>query len=564
MSSKPDSQISQVEGCDFTTDELQQFHRYFRYAWPDHLSNAPLASKIDHFSTHEASLDPLRLRSWLRTMGIDDEPEPTPQQQLYARFDAFDFTTAPGFNELLTTVYTPSGETNKHDIDERMEKAKIQYYSSRVEPIDHEQYRRYKEESKPKPVCPYQHLWEKEKEAAANNSRFEHVKIIDLADYPDGCLTADTLDAIGRGVEEAVDAQYHALAIMRTPTDDAVFLPALDASTPDSALAALRAILRLEIALRKLNAAKPVVVFANGSVDPTALGIVRATAETVLSDNFCLQPSASRFLTAIHSWANLAQTPLGTAEYVLCHPDISLRGSEWQGALALGRGFIGHRSFANAMERILLAASCPPPQTRSAIGQACLVESAYPGPCKVTVWKDEIARYFAPLAQGRKEGAGDAETRLAGLVESLRSVGKPWADRYAAFTDSAEQMKKRAVWIAALEAARNLEYSQVLALEYNLAKAVLSDRYDAAEKASELVDAAIADGPSIADILGVGEPEQQQQPPQQPPQPDALQVEIPGECPFAKMYRKNPQRFQHIDLKSISDHRPLNLGNQTQ
>ncbi|KAJ2857187.1 hypothetical protein J3B02_001163 [Coemansia erecta] len=561
-----DKQISQVDGCDFTTEELQQFHRYYKYTWPEHLTNSPLASKIKHFALEEPTVDTARLCRWLRTMGIQDEDEQTAEQQLYSRFESFDFTTAPGFNEFLTKVYLPTtGKTSKHDIEERMERAKIEYYNERVEKIDYDEYKRFKEQTKPKPVCPYQHLWEKEKEGTANNSQFEHVRVIDLADYLDDNLTANALDRINGEVEEAEDPRYYALAIIRTLKKDSdenvVFLPALDNKTPEQTLAALRSCLRLEIALRKLNATKPVVVFANGSVDPTALGLMRATTETVLSDNFSLEPAAAQFPTAIFSWAHIAreeEVSLGTAEYVLCHPNTVLRGSEWQGALGLGRGFIGHRNFAKATERILLAASCPPPLTRSALRQACLVESAYPGPCKISVWKQEIAQYFALLAQ---DNAGDANNgttvtafeQLSDLLKDLKDTGKPWADRYAEFAESAEQMKKRAIWVAALQAARKMEYSQALALEYSIAKAILSGDFDSAESASELVHKSACNGPSIADILSISEPVSDSE-------PNALQVEIPGECPFAKMYRKNPERFRHIDLKSISDHRPLNLG----
>ncbi|KAJ1881063.1 hypothetical protein H4R99_000546 [Coemansia sp. RSA 1722] len=555
------SQISQVQGCDFTTEELQQFHRYYKYDWPESLANSSLVSKIDHFSTQEPSVDTERLRRWLRTMGIQDESELTPEQQLYSRFEAFDFTTAPGFNEFLTKVYMPGTQANKHDIEERMERAKAEYYNSRVEKIDYDRYSKHKEETKPKPVCPYQHLWEKEKQGTANNSQFEHVKIIDLADHVDGKLTAEALENLNQAVEDAADPQYYALAIMRTQTDDAVFLPALDNKTSESSLAALRACLRLEIALRRLNADKPVIMFANGAVDPTSLGIIHATTETVLSENFCVEPSTAQFPTSIYSWAHLGNATPGTAEYILCHPAMTIRGSEWQGALELGRGFVGHRKFADAAERILLAASCPPPQTRNALRQACLVESAYPGPCKITVWKNEITQYFAPLAQETdKNGSVTSLDKLNKLVKDLGALGKPWAEKYIAFADSADQMKKRAVWIAALEAARKLEYSQALALEYSLAKAILAGECETAETAQELVGRIVSKGPSIADIISINEAEMESRNENKAEtQPNALQVEIPGECPFAKMYRKNPQQFQHIDLKSISNHKPLNL-----
>ncbi|KAJ2783252.1 hypothetical protein GGI15_002641, partial [Coemansia interrupta] len=96
------SLISQVDGCDFTTDELKQFHGYYKYTWPTLLKDSSLADKIQHYVTVDPSIDSSRLRLWLRTMGIQDESEKSDEAKLYDRFEAFDFSTAPGFNELLT------------------------------------------------------------------------------------------------------------------------------------------------------------------------------------------------------------------------------------------------------------------------------------------------------------------------------------------------------------------------------------------------------------------------------------------------------------------------------
>ncbi|KAJ2494847.1 hypothetical protein IWW47_004384 [Coemansia sp. RSA 2052] len=41
--------------------------------------------------------------------------------------------------------------------------------------------------------------------------------------------------------------------------------------------------------------------------------------------------------------------------------------------------------------------------------------------------------------------------------------------------------------------------------------------------------------------------------------PGTAASDIPDECPFAKMYRKNPDRFKHIDLQQIAKHRSVNL-----
>ncbi|KAJ1721109.1 hypothetical protein LPJ53_004323, partial [Coemansia erecta] len=513
------SLISQVDGCDFTTDELQQFHGYYKYTWPAPLKNSSLAERIQHYSTVDPSIDTARLRLWLRTMGIQDESEKSDEAKLYDRFEAFDFSTAPGFSELLTQVFTDSQQTNKHEINERMERAKIEYYS-RIEDISYDGYRRFKEENAPKPVCPYQHLWEKEKETAANVRQIEHVKIIDLAEYPDVEMTTETLDLIREeAVEAETDTDIYALAIIRSSSDHTVFLPALcSAGGINGILETLRARMRLEVTLRKLNSSKPVIFFANGSVDPSTLALMQTTGETVLSDSFSLDPTSVSYPTSIQSWTQMTDLPSGTVEYILCHPNLVIRGSEWQGALGLGRGFISQRNFANATERILVAASCPPPQTRNALRQTCVIESAYPGPCKISVWKPEIEKYFAPLA----EDAGSVSASLDKLVNKVGQIRKPWAEKYLAFAGSSDENKKRAVWVAALQAARQMEYSQVLALEYSLTEAIISNQYGNAEDATSLVKRMAANGQSITQILDTNDI-------QTAPQENAMKVEIPGE-----------------------------------
>ncbi|KAJ1861257.1 hypothetical protein LPJ73_001070 [Coemansia sp. RSA 2703] len=544
------SLISQVDGCDFTTEELQQFHGYYKYTWPASLENSTLAEKIQHYTTVDPSIDSSRLRLWLQTMGIRDESEKTEEAKLYDRFEAFDFSTAPGFSELLTGVFIDSQQTNKHEINERMERAKIEYYS-RIEDINYDKYRKYKEENAPKPVCPYQHLWEKEKEAAANVSQIENVTIIDLANYSDDKMTTETLNLIREKVIEAEkDADIYALAIIRSSADHKAFLPALSTDGGvNGALDTLRARMRLEVSLRKLNTLKPVIFFASGSVDPSTLALMQTTSETVLSDSFSIDPTCAPHPTSIQSWAQMSDLAPGTVEYILCHPNLIIRGSEWQGALGLGRGFISQRNFANATERILIAASCPPPHTRNALRQACVIESVYPGPCKISVWKPEIQKFFAPLA----EDVCSASASLDRMINEVDQVGKPWAEKYLTFAGSSNEKEKRAIWIAALRACRQMEYSQALALEYNLTETIMSNQYDNAETATSLVERVIADGLSIAQILDADNVENQTQ-------DDAIKVEIPGECPFAKMYRKNPERFKNIDLKAISDHRSLNFN----
>ncbi|KAJ1945969.1 hypothetical protein FBU59_002157 [Linderina macrospora] len=541
------SQITQVDGCEFSTEELQQYHHYYKFEWNTvSLEQASLTERIAYFTTAvDATIDPERLRAWLRTMGIIDESEKSDQHKLYDRFEVYDYSTAPGFNAMLGSVYDTDG-VNKHELDTRMMQAKAKYYNGNVEPLDYQAYVDFKEETKPKPVCPYQHMWDEGKASgSANTKDFANVKLIDIADFigngDEVKLSAAALGRIHDEVKDAYQERYYALAIVRSKlepsSDDApVFLPALESSGGNAA--ALKAAIALRIELRKINGTKPVIVFANGSVDASTLGIALSTAELITTECFSTRlfpgnvaSDESAVVPALFDWAQLAADQ-GTAEYILCRPDLVLRGSELA-ALGLSHGFIAHRKLDGAMERILMAASCPPPHTRGALRKAYVVESSYPGPSKVQVWKREIAEYFAPLASGSKT--------IDDLVGELKALNKPWAETYLKFAATDKGKALARLRIAALQRARALEFSGALEVEFNATQAWL--------QGSTVATAFEIKTPLSTILANSSKPEDA----------NPLEVEIPGECPFAQMYRRNPERFNHIDLKSIESHSPLKL-----
>ncbi|KAJ1958468.1 hypothetical protein EC988_000290 [Linderina pennispora] len=543
------SRITQVEGCEFSTEELQQYHQYYRFEWDTvSLEQASLTERMAYFtSTVDTTIDPGRLRAWLRTMGIIDETEKSDQHKLCDRFEAYDFSTAPGFNAMLGDVYDTDG-VSKHELDTRMTRAKAKYYNENVEKLDYQAYVDFKEATKPKPVCPYQHLWDEDKApGSANTKNFANVKIIDIADFVDsGATVRLSAAALGRIHDEAKEAyqdQYYALAIVRSSLESdsdgtPVFLPALESGEDGST--ALKAAIALQVELRKINGAKPVVVFASGSVDASALGIVLSTAELITTEYFSTRlfpenvaDEGSAVVPALFDWAHLAAEQ-GTAEYILCRPDLVLRSSELA-ALGLSHGFIAHRKLEGAMERILMAASCPPPHTRGALRKAYVIESSYPGPSKVQVWRREIAEYFAPLASGSKS--------VDDLIGELTALNKPWAEQYVAFAASEKGRELVKLRIAALQRARTLEFSSALELEFNAAQAWLWGDNATALEIKTPLSTILAEPPKPAKAEDT----------------NPLKVEIPGECPFAQMYRRNPERFKHIDLKSIESHSPLSL-----
>ncbi|KAJ2308675.1 hypothetical protein IWW55_000304 [Coemansia sp. RSA 2706] len=548
------SEIAQVEGCEFTTDELQLFHRYYKYDWQSAgLAAAPVSQRIQHFvAAVDPAADSQRLRDWLRTMGIVDESEKTAQAKLYDRFERYDFAAASGFNQKLADVYDTEDVT-RYGIGERMERAKAQYYNDHVEPLDYDEYKAYMVVNAPKPVCPYQDMWDLKgvDKESADTDKFANVKTIDIAQLLDaGSTDVLTLSAINRfldAAKSAYDDRYFAVAVVnsRCSGPEPMFLPALD--SPDDCSEILKAAMRLRIELRNLNRAKPVVFFANGVVDASTLGILLSTPDIITSEMFCVSvsptnKSAQAFpLTALYDWAHLAsgqsKVAEGTAEYILCHPELVLRSAEWM-ALELGTGFVSHRKFASGMEQVLLAASCPPPHTRDALRKACAIESVYAGPSKISVWEQEVHRYFAPLAGGEKS--------LAELVSELQQLDTPWTGKYLAFVNAPRANAVAEARVAGMRVVRGLEYSQALALEL-LASIAWSkgtrepSKLFGNDKAPKLADILMETTGSVDANSG------------------ALQSEVPGECPFAKMYRKNPDRFKHVDLKSISDHRSLNL-----
>ncbi|KAJ1721630.1 hypothetical protein LPJ61_006018 [Coemansia biformis] len=328
------------------------------------MDTASLPERIQHFaSSVDADTDCARLQAWLRTMGIVDDREKTDAARLYGRFEQYDFAAAPGFNQLLTDVYV-SNDVSRYGIGERMDLAKAKYYNQHVEPLDYAEYRVFKESAAPRPVCPYQHLWESSGAAKEQpeTAKFASVKTIDIANLGvDGCAGLLTLATIGRirdSVREAYDDKYHAVAIVNSSCSDSmgpepVFLPALDASGDIGAI--LRAAARLQIDLRSLNKVKPLIMFANGAVDASALGILFSTSDLVASEMFAVnvapgsQSSRTFPFAALYDWAHLSddssRTEPGTAEYILSNPDLVLRSSEWM-PLGLDIGFVAHRKFA--------------------------------------------------------------------------------------------------------------------------------------------------------------------------------------------------------------------------
>ncbi|KAJ1814411.1 hypothetical protein LPJ60_006047 [Coemansia sp. RSA 2675] len=473
---------------------------------------------------------------------MDAHSQP-PSDELYSRFEAYDFAHAPGFNKLLAQVYG-TDEVSKYELDMRMEQAKARYFNEHVEPLSYDEYRAFKEAKAPKPVCPYQHLWDHRDEGPTSGKQLDSVYVVDLADHlgqptDEELLTLEAVSRIHDAIRQsAYDEKYHAVAIVNsncTAEDSSrLFLPRLEAATVERQQEALGALLRLQVELRQLGQSKPVVIFASGPVDASAIGVVLSTADIVTTDKFSvlLAPSAQTFpLAALYDWSTCLECP-GTAEFIACHPDLVLRSSEWAG-LGLGQGFVAHRHLAGAMDRILLAASCPPPSTRDALRKAYMAESVYPGPSKISVWRPEIERYFAPMARGGS---------LDELIEALRELDLAWTKRYLALVDERSWQRVARLRIAAMRKARNMEYSQVLAMEFAATNAWAKDPSASVE---ELVNGPVDD--SLSEILSGSKPA------------SADAVDIPEECPFAQMYRKNPERFKHIDLQQIAKHRSVDL-----
>ncbi|KAJ1665630.1 hypothetical protein IW140_003096 [Coemansia sp. RSA 1813] len=571
-------EIAQVEGCSFTTEELQQFHQYYKYPWEtaELDDGAGINERIEYFVTQiDPAADSRRLREWLRTVGIVDASELSDEAQVYDRFENYGFAQAPGFNETLGAVYAAVGGADKHEIGVRMEQAKARYYNRHVEPLDYDAYQRYREANAPKPVCPYQHMWDsadsKRRTRAVDAKGFKHVKVVDLADFvgPGAELTASTLDRIRADVVRGrSDDTYHAVAVLSSDcvegsdgshaaSAEPVFLPSLSRDAADIQRT-MGAYVRLQIELRRLNQAKPVVLFASGRVDQSALGILLSTADVITTEMFSVaagpqEESAQTFpVSSLYDWAHLGSQSRGgggggyqegTAEYVLCNSDLVLRSSEWA-ALGLGMGVVAQRNMAASMERILLAASCPPPHTRDALRKAYMVESSYPGPSRIDVWTREIAQHFAPLADGSHS--------VDDLVAELESVQKPWASKYLAFaTASPDSASIAALRVAALRTTRRgLQYSGALATE--LGATVAWSRGERGVKALlEAIDAAsVAEAEAGNHASGPGAGSASNAP---------TAEEIPGECPFAQMYRRNPERFKNADLKAISGHSALDL-----
>ncbi|PIA14323.1 hypothetical protein COEREDRAFT_88830 [Coemansia reversa NRRL 1564] len=557
------TKITQVDGCTFSTAELQQFHCYYKFDWQAvGLSNATAGERIDYFTDHvDSATDSRRLREWLRTMGIVNESDKTEETRRYERFEQYDYGTAPGFNQLVAEVYE-GNNVDKHTIDERMERAKAKYYGQHVEPVNYDEYRRFKAQTAPKAACPYQHLWENDgtDKKTAQMEKFSNVKTIDIGAVlgADGLLTVSAMNGLLDIIKEAHDKRYYAAAMINSrssgnlETQTAEFLPMLSVSS-SGAEEVLKAATQVQIELRRLNKSKPLMIFADGTVDASAVGILLSTVDIMLSERFAIRvgpgnTSSQKIpLAALHDWAHLsenhqANAPAGTAEYILCNPSLVLYSSEWMG-LGLASGFVGQRKYAAAVEKILLAASCPPPHTRDALRKACAAESAYPGPSKLSVWEQEIRQHFAPLSSSTQTAED--------LANKLRCLNKPWADIYATFADEERSRAVAEVRIAGLRAARTLEYSQTLALEISAGVAWAKGVCD---------PHALFDGSSITVAAGglpsSGELESAQA---VPDMAAAALSEISSECPFARMYRKNPERFKHIDLQAIAKHRSLNL-----
>ncbi|KAJ2769387.1 hypothetical protein IWQ56_002570 [Coemansia nantahalensis] len=555
------SDITNVEGCAFTTEELQRFHRFYKLDWDEAgLAAAPLPERIRHFvSSIDPDTDSTRLQAWLRTMGIIDEGEKSDAAKLYEQFEQFDFASAPGFSQRLADVYG-SDDVSKHGIGERMDMAKAAYYNEHVAPLDYAAYKQFKESSAPRPVCPYQHLWDAggtDKEQP-DTAKFAHVMTIDIGESCAAGLTLAAINGLRRSVKEACQEKYYAAAVINSSCNDPanakpVFLPALDAS--GDAAAALRAAVQLAIDLRTLNGTKPLLMLANGTVDASALGILLSTSDVVTSEMFAIDvaPNSESSRTfpfvALCDWARLssgrARAEPGTAEYILTSPDLVLRSSEWM-PLGLEIGFVAHRRFAAAVESILLAASCPPPHTRDALRKACAVESAYPGPSKISAWTHEIRQHFSPLV--------DTDLQLDELYDELARIDTPWARRHRSVVGDAAAKAVAGARIAGLQAMRGLEYSQALALEL-----AASIAWTQGESATDQLFHS-AGTQSLAEVLlaGTDECPGTSQAPEEPAA-DAEVASVPDECPFARMYRKNPSQFAHIDLQSITKHRSLNL-----
>ncbi|KAJ2612164.1 hypothetical protein H4S08_002822 [Coemansia sp. RSA 1365] len=555
--------ITQVDGCTFSTEELQQFHRYYKFDWQAvGLANATAGERIDYFTEQvDSETDSRRLLEWLHTMGIFDENDKTEETQRYERFEQYEYGTAPGFNQLVAEVYEGKN-IDKKTIDERMERAKAKYYTQHVEPIDYEEYQQFKDKNAPKVMCPYQHLWENDgtDKKTARMEKFSNVKTIDIGAVLgiDGLLTLSAMNELLDIIKEAHEKKYYAAALINSrssgnsETQTAEFLPMLSASSSDAG-EVLKTATQVQIELRRLNKTKPLMIFANGTVDASAVGILMSTVDIVLSERFAIRAgpnntSSQTFpLAALHDWAHLsenhqANAPAGTAEYILCNPSLVLYSSEWIG-LGLASGFVEQRKYAAAVEKILLAASCPPPHTRDALRKACAAESAYPGPSKISVWEQEIRLHFAPLSSSTQT----AEE----LANKLRSLSKPWADKYASFANEERSRAVADVRIAGLRAARALEYSQTLALEISAGIAWAKGTCDPHALFDRSSITAAAEGHSTSDKSESAQTESDTT--------AAALLEIPSECPFALMYRKNPERFKHIDLQAIAKHRSLNL-----
>ncbi|KAJ2554872.1 hypothetical protein EV175_002446 [Coemansia sp. RSA 1933] len=545
-----DKEIAQVDGCEFTTEELQQFHQYYKHPWK---AQEGVNERIAYFVKHiDPTVDSDRLRAWLRTMGIVDSSEQLAEAQAYGRFEGYDFARAPGFSETLGVVYKGK---DRYEIEQRMEKAKARYYAEHVEPLDYDAYRRYRKENAPKPVCPYQHMWEdrqQQQKQAGDVGGFSRVRVVDLADhFKSGAqLTAAAMDSIRMDVEQAHGAQYYAAALVSAHCmgareekegeegDSVVFLPSLDQTT-ETVAQTMQAYVRLQITLRQLVQEKPVIMFASGHIDTSALGIVLSTADVVTTELFSVKVGPGDTpgcypIPAVYDWAQL-NAPEGTAEFIACNTQV-LRGSEWA-ALGLCTGTVVHGKLGAAMDRILLAASCPPPHTRDALRKACAAESAYPGPSRITVWAPEIERLFVPLANGTLS--------MDGLATELRTTVKsPWAAKFLAL--DAEAMAVVSLRVAALRAVRqgNLMYSGALALELGATVAWA--------KGERSVDALLAasDPASVAESTAKTQPAAAS---------GTLAEPLQRECPFAQMYRDNPERFKHVDLSAVAGHRTLDL-----
>ncbi|KAJ2332709.1 hypothetical protein GGH91_006105, partial [Coemansia sp. RSA 2671] len=207
--------ISQVEGCSFSAEELQRFHTYYTWSSTD-LDHATVDERIDYFAKNiDPSIDVQRLRAWLATMDAHSQP---PSDELYSRFEAYDFAHAPGFNKLLAQVYG-TDEVSKYELDMRMEQAKARYFNEHVEPLSYDEYRAFKEAKAPKPVCPYQHLWDHRDEGPTSGKQLDSVYVVDLADHlgqptDEELLTLEAVSRIHDAIRQsAYDEKYHAVAI---------------------------------------------------------------------------------------------------------------------------------------------------------------------------------------------------------------------------------------------------------------------------------------------------------------------------------------------------------------